>query len=493
MYNARFVTLFVLALIFAIALPAQSPAQTKFKYNGVYTAWGQSQHAFTFDHDSYEDNYVVQMFRLNLSFSGSENVKAVTRFDLGQGWWGIDNALRSVQRTGTSGGSALFDFKDTNFLFHVDHAYVQFKLPDKPLTFRVGRMNYSLGNRIMIDNNYDGVQLDIKTGENRKLTLSWAKVSEGGDNLSDLEVVDNAGNTIADNRDANLYIANFSGKTPSLKYNVYGFYFRDASINDMNAYVPDKLQFFKTRFSVQPTKLMSVGVSGEYTAGKFSLIGEFDYLTGKDEIANTTYGAKQMWDINDGNLSGFNLYLKSNYAVSPKFTLGGVFGMGSGDDDLTGGKGNINKLRTSGFFYITEIWEDSIMPDEEGISPQGLGAPNVRGYRELENTTALQVNGSFRPTKKLELFSSFTYLKSTQPVFAWSMVDGMPVIDTATSANDLGTEIDFRISYKIEKGLSAHLRGGFFTPGTAAGYLIRGTDTFTDIAWELKGMVTYKF
>ncbi|NIX57622.1 MAG: hypothetical protein GWN14_17295, partial [candidate division Zixibacteria bacterium] len=57
-----------------------------------------------------------------------------------------------------------------------------------------------------------------------------------------------------------------------------------------------------------------------------------------------------------------------------------VGGRGSGDDDVTGGDGNVNKLRTSGFFYITEIWEDSIMPDEEGITPQGLGAPNVRGY-----------------------------------------------------------------------------------------------------------------
>lgn len=167
--------------------------------------------------------------------------------------------------------------------------------------------------------------------------------------------------------------------------------------------------------------------------------------------------------------------------------------MGSGDDDVTGGKGNVNKLRTSGFFYITEIWEDSIMPDEEGITPQGLGAPNVRGYRELENTTALQVNASFKPVSKLELFGSFTFLKATQDINAWTNTNGVVSIDKNTAANDLGTEIDFRISYVIDQGLSTHLRGGWFTPGDAACYLINGNTNNCDKAWELKGMITYNF
>ena len=54
-----------------------------------------------------------------------------------------------------------------------------------------------------------------------------------------------------------------------------------------------------------------------------------------------------------------------------------VFGRGSGDEDYGSGEGNINRLKTMGFFYLTEVWEDSIMPDEEGITPQGLGAPRT--------------------------------------------------------------------------------------------------------------------
>jgi hypothetical protein len=485
----RVVGLILLLTIFIIPISG-----TTFRVHGVYTAWGQSQHDFFFGKGNYNDNYVVQMLRFKIVGMTSDKLKFVTRLDIAQGWWGVDNALKSAQRTGTKGGSALFDFKDTNFLVHVDQAYISFNFPNLPITARVGRMWYGLGNRIMVDNNYDGVQIDIKKVFGKKLTLSWAKVSEGVDALSDNDSVsaDQRGNW--DARDAHLFILNLNNTFSPLKADIYGFYYRDWSIGDKNAYVPDHLQFFKTRFSPQVTQLTAVGFAGIYNAGKLTVKGEFDYLWGKDEIENSTHGAKQMWDINNGYLSGYNIYLNMNYAVSDKLSLGLIGGMGSGDDDLTGGKGNVNKLRTSGFFYITEVWEDSIMPDEEGITPQGLGAPNVRGYRELENTTILQVNGTFKPHKKVSLYLSYSFLRATQPIHAWNS-DGNDdwIIDPDVSSQDLGQEVDFKISYKMYKELNLTLRGGYFMPKDAAGYLINGTNEYSDPAWELKFTVTYKF
>jgi len=481
----------VVLLLFVVASALHA---TDFKVNGVYTAWGQSQHAFKFDDSTYDNNYVVQMLRFMVQGAASDNLKFVTRLDIAQGWWGVDNALRTVNRYQKTGASSLFDFKDTNFLVHVDQAYIAFNLPDKPIGVRLGRMWYGLGNKLMVDNNYEGVQIDFKSLKNKKITLSWAKVSEGVDDLNDLDVVaaDARGNT--DARDAHLFTLNFSNKAGSFSYDTYGLYYKDMSIKDNNAYVPDHLEFFKTRFSPQVTQLMAVGLSFAYKGKKLSLNGEADYLKGKDDIANTIHGVKQMWDINNGDLSGFNLYLKANYAATPKFSLGGVFGMGSGDSDLTGGKGNVNKLRTSGFFYITEIWEDSIMPDEEGITPQGLGAPNVRGYRELENTTIVQLNTTFKPFPKVVGFLSYNLIRATQPVHAWaSDGNGDWTIDSNTSASDLGQEVDFRISYNMYQELNLTLRGGYFMPGDAAGYLINGNTSMNDPAWELKTTVTYKF
>ncbi len=480
---------YLISILAVVFLLSASAFAVDFKVGGVYTAWAQSQHQFTLTKDVYDDDYVVQMLRFKVQAIVNENLKVVTRFDMAQGWWGVDNADRTVDRTGKIGGSSLFDFKDTNFLFHVDQAYAEFTMPNMPITGRVGRMWYGVGNKIMVDNNYDGIQLDFNKLAGHKVSVGWAKVNENKDGLDDN--YDAA--TGVDARDADLYTVNINGSAGGAKYDVFGIYYKDASVKDMTAYVPDGLNFFKTRFSAQVTSLMAFGVAGSYKMGNLSLNGEFDYLTGKDDIPNTIHGAKQMWDINDGNLSGYNLYLKAVMAVAQPVDVGVVLGIGSGDDDLTGGKGNVNKLRTSGFFYITEIWEDSIMPDEEGITPQGLGAPNVRAYRELENTTIFQVNTNIKLMKGFSSFFSYSYIRSTQPIHAWAANAAGDWDILAANSNDIGQEIDFKFVYGLVPNTKLILRGGYFIPGDAAGYLILGHNNDLQPAYELKGMFLVKF
>ena len=130
------------------------------------------------------------------------------------------------------------------------------------------------------------------------------------------------------------------------------------------------------------------------------------------------------------------------------------------------------------------------MPDEEGITPQGLGAPNVRGYRELENTIIGQANLTFIPFTNLNLFVSYSYIRANKPIYAWDAAGPKPNL----SAKDLGWEIDFKADYKMHDGkVILTLRGGYFKPGKAAGYLINGTDEYKKAAWELKGEVWFNF
>lgn len=482
---------YLVTILAAILFVSMSAFAVDFKVGGVYTAWAQSQHQFTLTEDVYDDDYVVQMLRFKVQAIVNENLKIVTRFDMAQGWWGVDNADRTLDRTGKTGGSSLFDYKDTNFLFHVDQAYAEFTLPYVPIAGRVGRMWYGLGNKIMLDNNYDGIQLDFNKVAGHKVTVGWAKVNENGDGLAD----DYNSTTGVDTRDADLLTLNIKGSAidGNLKYDAFGLYYTDRSVDDGTAYSPDGFNFFKTRYSAQVTSLMAFGAAASYKLGKLAVNGEFDYLMGCDDIDNTIYGAKQMWDKNDGDLSGYNLYLKANFAATNKVDVGGVIGLGSGDDDLTSGAGNVNKLRTSGFFYVTEIWEDSIMPDEEGITPQGLGAPNVRGYRELENTTIVQVNTNLKLFKGFSAFFSYSYIRATQAIHAWTS-DGLGdwVIQDENS-NDIGQEIDFKLVYGLLENTKLLLRGGYFMPGDGAGYLIVGHNNDLQPAYEVKGMFLVKF
>ncbi len=481
---------FGVMLLFSTSVLAQAPQS--FKVSGLYNAWGYSQQKFFFGKNNKEqDDYIVQMLRLNLSFAPTDNAKVVTRFDLAQGWWGVDNEL-------ASGGSQsrLFDNKDTNFSLHVDQAYLWFNVAKLKTAFTVGRMQWAVGNRLLIDNNYEGVQADMNVGKN-KLKLGWAKVSEGYDGLTDKtdQAADLYGNT--DARDADLLLADFAKAGEKNKWNLFGFFYKDRGTRDGSAFIVDGLGYNRPRFTPQVTQLLALGAAGDFKLGKINLSGEASFLTGKDDIANTAFRGPLnvnraatdavKYDLNDGNLSGYNLYLKAT--LPGKFTPGLIFGLGSGDKDPTSGKGNVNKLRTAGFFYVTEIWEDSVMPDEEGITPQGLGAPNTRGYREFENTTLVQVNGTYKATPKLSLFGSYSFIRATQPIYAWTGAGP----NLSVSSKDIGQEIDARLELTILEKLVGALRGGIFFPGKGAQYLINGTDTWEDAAIELRTTIQYNF
>jgi hypothetical protein len=244
-----------------------------------------------------------------------------------------------------------------------------------------------------------------------------------------------------------------------------------------------------------------LGLAAEYKKGKLELKGEIDFLTGDDDVANTSAGTGERLDVNDGDLDGYNLYVDGKYKLGPG-KIGGVIGIGSGDDDPMSGSGNINKIRTHGFFYVTEVWEDSIMPDEEGITPQGLGSPASRGYREFENTTLVQVNYQWDLAAKWNLFLSGTWLQATEEILEWGAVvdtndngfiDPDDDFSAARKDDELGTELDFRLTYKAYPGLNCIIRGGVFSPGDGAGYLINGTNQFDETAWELRGILQFKF
>ena len=98
------------------------------------------------------------------------------------------------------------------------------------------------------------------------------------------------------------------------------------------------------------------------------------------------------------------------------------------------------------------------------------------------------------------LIPTVTTTVHSNDIYAWSKVDedgdgsaDFTVMDLNNSATDLGQEIDFKFTYKMYDELALILRGGYFLPGDAAGYLINGNTNALDTAYEFKGMVLYKF
>ena len=434
------------------------------------------------------DQYSIQMFRLMSEFGYGDHVKAVVRADLAQGIWGVDNDQRTPQ---DGGFSNLFNNKDTNFSVHVDWAYVDFNYADYGFHAKLGRQHFILGNKLVVDQDNDGVWLSKKAGPG-DLSFTWSKMSEGADSLSDNNDGPQGG---TDARDADLYTLAYAFKAGDWNLNPYVAYYSDKGIDDGTAYIPQGFQYFLARFRPQITDATVLGFSFAGTAGKLKLKGEVDILSGNDEIYNVDSGPKQVLDVNNGDLEGWNIYLDASLPLGPG-KLGGVFGMGSGDDDVMSGKGNMNKIRTNGFFYITEVWEDSVMPDELGITPQGLGSPASRGYREFENTTLFQLNYTWNINERFLYFVSGTVIKATEDIYAWSGgADGIvgPADMGPEHSSDLGEELDMKLVWKVTPGLAWIFRGGYFWAGDAAGYLINGHTDVLENAYELRTTIKFSF
>lgn len=494
-------TLVLMALIIVPALPGAAGddegPQPWLQLSGFYAFNGYSQNNFFLGKGavggvSDKDEYAIQLLRLQAEIGWGEHLKAVIRGDLAQGIWGIDNSQRENDR---SGFSNLFNNKDTNFVTHIDWAYIDYTNPDWGLNAKLGRQKMKLGNLLVLDQDSDGLLLTKNVGESGKdkLGFGWAKMSEGADSLTDEDVSADGG---LDGEDATLFLVSYTKKVGDWTINPFLAYYIDEGDDDGATYIPQGLDYFRARFTPQISEAQALGLSIAGTAGGWSIKGELDYLQGEDDIANIDSGPRQLVDVNNGDLEGYNLYLNATRKMGPG-KLGVVLGLGSGDDDVMSGKGNINRIRTNGFFYITEVWEDSVMPDELGITPQGLGSPASRGYRELENTTLLQLNYTYPINDRFTYFISGTWLKATEELFPWSDSNGDGAIqpeEMGTEGDDeLGQELDMKLTWKLSPKLAWIFRGGIFFPGDAAGYLINGTNAFDDDAWELRTTVKFTF
>ncbi len=475
----------------AAGQPAEKPPEFAFALSGFYEFNGYSQNNFFLGKGASglitdKDAYAVQLFRVQPEISYGPKLKGVMRIDLAQGIWGLDDELRDNDRPGFG---SLYNKKDANFLVHLDWAYLE--ATPKALdnwTFRVGRMKNQLGNLLVLDQDGDGVQVAKQLGK-WKLTADWTKMSEGPDALTD----DNFPGGI-DGRDADIFYVDVNRKLAKGELNPFLAFYSDR--NRQASYLPQGQQYFLPRFQPNLSEAFVLGLGFNYKAGKLALKGEAEYLTGKDKIDNANSGPRELLDVNNGNLSGYNAYLDAKLEVG-RGKLGAVFGLGSGDDDPMSGEGNINRIRTNGFFYVNEIWEDSIMPDEEGITPQGLGSPASRAYREFENSTLLQINYDRPLGADWRLFLSGSIVRATQALHPWSDTNKNGAIDPgelgSASSKDLGKELDFLLDWTLMPKLVWTLRGGIFLPGDGAGYLINGTNVFDDNAWELRTTIRFNF
>lgn len=440
------------------------------------------------DFDAYWTQRLILYPRLILA----NNLNVTTRVNVAQGIWGLDNDPADAEATGYSG---LYGNRGTFAEVHLDWAYLSYRHGGTATRWYIGRQKFELGHLLVLDTDATGIQIYRDFPQwGSALGFGFAKVSEGSDGLSDLDAnLPDPDGSLADGRDADLFYLEWQREGGRFRFNPFYAFYVDRSNADRNTYAPDGLGYFDARFQPNLSRATALGVSA---AGRFGVLGvdiEINQLSGVDRVRDEDSGPFELRDRNNGDLRGSNVYVRAGLQAG-RFELGGIFAQGSGDEDVRTGEGNINGLITDGHFFITEVWEDSVMPTQVGLNPDGLGSPLSRGYRELENSRIMQGFVAYQLRRNLRVFGSVSMIRATQSVQSWSDTNEDGVLDPseigARVSNELGSEFDWRLDWGIENKMVLTFRGGYFLPRAGAGFLINGTDAFSTSALEMRATLS---
>jgi hypothetical protein len=156
---------------------------------------------------------------------------------------------------------------------------------------------------------------------------------------------------------------------------------------------------------------------------------------------------------------------------------------GRADGDLLG-----VSLRRQSDAKATHKAELFGLPDVEGISPQGLGSPVSRGYRELENTTVAMLTFGANLHRTFRVEAAYAFLRATQPIYGWDAKG-----PTDVTSQDIGQEVDLNLKWQLAPGLSLVGLYGVFLPGYGAALLINGNLDHKAMAWEAKHGLMWAF
>jgi hypothetical protein len=156
----------------------------------------------------------------------------------------------------------------------------------------------------------------------------------------------------------------------------------------------------------------------------------------------------------DTKFSGYGIFAKLGYMVDP-VNLRASFAMGSGDSDPSNDKNKeFQTLQgpdavgaTARLVHYTQIYERTI---RTAANDQTLTLADRNNG--IANTTYYNLGLDVNPTKEIGLSLDGFIIRATK---AWQ----------ADQSKSVGSEVDFKGTYKLAKNLSYFVEAGVFTPG----------------------------
>ncbi|MHC1744147.1 MAG: hypothetical protein AB9873_14095 [Syntrophobacteraceae bacterium] len=203
-----FVVAIALMAVLAVAMPAS--AKVEFSYGGLFRARVLSEGDFTnpafvprrarlpLGHspptpspgttDENTRNRLDQRLRLFFTFTASENLKLVTKFEANEIWGGQDFEFTTFANSQSNGGGRVGADHPNDFV--LKNAYIDFNIPNgmAPINAKVGIQTITLYNSWVIDDDFSSANVTVKL-DPFKLTLGYI-AGQNDDQFNEKENVD---------------------------------------------------------------------------------------------------------------------------------------------------------------------------------------------------------------------------------------------------------------------------------------------------------------
>lgn len=400
-------------------------------------------------------------YRVILNMEAKVSPNTTGYVELQSGTFTTDNVTWGSQTGGARGNYPFGNTKESNVT--IRQAWIQYQgsgLLGVPAGFKVGRQLIKLGYGLFFDHTYfgdDAILVFVQPMKELTIAAHTIKFREGNETLND---------------DSTAYgiLAAYAGKGFGLSADIT---YVDDQGNNNSAGFANSLGYG----SNADTHLWNFGLRGnvdDIAGTGLNFRADVEFQTGK--IVNVKPGLHEPKFKGWAALAGLDYKFKSI-----PLTLTAEYAIGSGNDkDFNITKDNIKA-------FITALGQEQHYTFiYEYFAPSACNfGPNAR--TGLCNTQYVKFGGSYDITKDINAKLYGYWLRAQKAVAINSNIG----TGTAPSPDkDLGWEVDAVVTYKIDKGLTYFVEGGYFWPGDA--YKLRGGKDADD-AWAVRHGIQLKF
>jgi len=387
---------------------------------------------------------IAQRYRFYLQYGDAKTVRAVIGFEADSTDWG---QLPNTASTVTGGGMGVY--RADQVQMEIKHAYLDFVIPNTPVSIMAGQQFWDVGGRIWMNNDAPGIRA-VANFAPHKITGWWwreqdvlTSTSAGATNRNTYSVNDTYG---------------VMWEAAQQQYNIiaWGAYKNDLYTGNTSAVV--------NKYDDHP---ITFGVGGGFRPGNFILNGTAVYVGGKRDFHN--------YSGVGGNKSDFSAYaaeLSGKYQIGPGMFAGLEGFYSSGQD--AGKNDKINH------YYIPTGSEGTSIFGNDRTVFFWMNAAQI-GYYHMRNNAFQgfwygRFNFEYSPTTWVRMILNYLYIGDSVTgdpgtgVSAFTKVSGTKQVNGPIGSRQdkdksyVGSEINLITTFNIYKNFVYNVGIYYFLP-----------------------------